>query len=109
MNAMVGTFIFIILSALRIHSRAWFVLLPDLSQLLIEISNGYSDLFPCKAPAYDNRGNKYNISRILDSNLEFSEELYKTYSPFLLSISFALAYGISFASIIVAAIVHRAL
>ena len=71
--------------------------------------NRYSDYFPMQdSRSYDNTGHKYNVSRILTSNLEFSEDLYKAYSPLFLSTTFALAYGISFASI-AAVIVHTAL
>jgi hypothetical protein len=44
--------------------------------------------------SYDNTGNVYNVSRILDGNLEFQEDLYKAYSPIFLSTNFALCYGI---------------
>jgi hypothetical protein len=107
---MIGTFVFVILSALGIHySGAWSVLLIRLFQSLTEISIRYSDYFPMQdSRSYDNIGHKYNVSRILNSNLEFSEDLYKAYSPLFLSTTFALAYGISFASI-AAVIVHTAL
>ncbi|KAM0314305.1 hypothetical protein ACHAO8_004811 [Botrytis cinerea] len=42
---------------------------------------------------------KYNVSRILTANYEFSEELYEKYSPIFLSTGFALNYGFSFAAI----------
>ncbi len=58
--------------------------------------------------SYDNTGNIYNVSRILDGNLEFQEDLYKAYSPIFLSTNFALCYGISFASM-TAVIVHTIL
>lgn len=58
--------------------------------------------------SYDHFGNKYNVSRILDSNFEFNEEQYKAYSPIFLSTNFAIAYGTSFAAI-AAVIVHTAL
>lgn len=47
----------------------------------------------------------YNISRILDENLLFSEELYQAYSPLYLSTTFALCYGIAFATV-TSVIVH---
>jgi hypothetical protein len=110
MNAMIGTLVFVILSALGIHySGALSVLLIHLFQSLAGILTRYSDYFPMQdSRSYDNTGHKYNVSRILNSNIEFSEDLYKAYSPLFLSSTLALAYGISFASI-AAVIVHTAL
>lgn len=58
--------------------------------------------------SYDNRGLEYQVQRILDSNGTFDEEAYKAYSPLFLSTTFALSYGLSFASI-TATIVHALL
>jgi OPT family small oligopeptide transporter len=58
--------------------------------------------------SYDNTGNTYNVSRILNSNSEFDLQKYQSYSPLFLSTSFMLSYGLSFASI-VAVIVHTSL
>ncbi|QSZ37283.1 hypothetical protein DSL72_009377 [Monilinia vaccinii-corymbosi] len=41
----------------------------------------------------DNTSKLYNVSRILDANLESSEDLYKKYSPVFLSTNFALNHG----------------
>ncbi|KAI0688500.1 OPT oligopeptide transporter [Cytidiella melzeri] len=49
--------------------------------------------------SFDNTGKTYDVTRILDESGAFSEELYKGYSPLFLSATFALAYGLSFASI----------
>ena len=49
--------------------------------------------------SYDNTAKSYDVSRILDDSGSFSEELYKAYSPLFLSTTFALSYGLSFASI----------
>jgi OPT family small oligopeptide transporter len=49
--------------------------------------------------SYDHFGNPYNVSMILNDDTTFNEELYKAYSPLYLSTTFAIAYGLSFASI----------
>jgi hypothetical protein len=73
---------------------------------------------------YDNTGAQYNVSRILTPQATLDEEAYRQYSPLFLSYavvslrffqrlieysaSFAVAYGMSFASI-TATLVHAAL
>lgn len=93
MNTLIGLFIFFIFTALGIH-----------------FSGGlYADYFPMQdSRSYDNTRHRYNVSRILDSNYQFNEELYKSYSPIFLSTGFALCYGISLAGIM-SVIVHTAL
>lgn len=49
--------------------------------------------------SYDNTGAGYNVTRILNADATFNEEQYKAYSPLYLSTTFAMAYGLSFASI----------
>ncbi|KAJ7644816.1 OPT oligopeptide transporter [Roridomyces roridus] len=50
------------------------------------------------ATSYDNTGAEYNVSRIL-TNKVFDREKYTSYSPIFLSTTFAISYGLSFASI----------
>jgi OPT family oligopeptide transporter len=57
---------------------------------------------------YDNTGNEYNVTRILTPESTLDVAAYKEYSPLFLSASFAVAYGMSFASI-TATLVHAAL
>ena len=73
---------------------------------------------------FDNIGGQYNVSRILTPQSTLDEEAYKQYSPLFLSYvfvtflfsfglisrsaSFAMAYGLSFATI-TATLVHSAL
>ncbi|OSD07751.1 small oligopeptide transporter [Trametes coccinea BRFM310] len=57
---------------------------------------------------FDNKGQPYNLSRILNPDATFNEEAYKAYSPLFLSATFAISYGLAFASI-TATIVHAAL
>ncbi|KAF8631657.1 hypothetical protein AX17_005059 [Amanita inopinata Kibby_2008] len=49
--------------------------------------------------SYDNTGHKYNVTRIINPDTTFNEEAYKNYSPLFLSTTFAISYGLSFASI----------
>ncbi|SZF03594.1 unnamed protein product [Blumeria hordei] len=93
MNTMIGLLIFVIFPALGIHySGAWL-----------------SDYLPVQdSRSYDNTAQRYNVSRILNSKLQFNEAEYKSYSPIFMSTNFALSYGNSFASI-TAVIVHTIL
>jgi OPT family oligopeptide transporter len=49
--------------------------------------------------AYDNTGAPYKVLNVLNEKFEFDLAKYKTYSPLFLGTTFALAYGLSFASI----------
>ncbi|KAI0056147.1 OPT oligopeptide transporter [Artomyces pyxidatus] len=49
--------------------------------------------------AFDNTGNVYNLTRILNPDASLNKEAYHSYSPLFLSTSFAISYGLSFASI----------
>jgi hypothetical protein len=49
--------------------------------------------------SFDNTGAKYNVTRILTADATFDEESYQAYSPLFLSTTFAISYGLSFASI----------
>ncbi|KDQ12029.1 hypothetical protein BOTBODRAFT_176795 [Botryobasidium botryosum FD-172 SS1] len=46
---------------------------------------------------YDNMGNRYNVSKIVNSNGMFNQEAYEAYSPLYLSASNAFLYGVFFA------------
>ncbi|KAJ7641107.1 OPT oligopeptide transporter [Roridomyces roridus] len=48
--------------------------------------------------SFDNTGGSYQVQNILTNN-EFDDEKYKAYSPIFLSTTFAISYGLSFASI----------
>ena len=58
--------------------------------------------------SYDRFQQTYNVSRIVKPDLSFDKEAYKQYSPLYLSATFAISYGMSFASN-AATIVHAAL
>lgn len=49
--------------------------------------------------SYDNTGQRYNVTRIVNPDSTFNEEAYRNYSPLYLSTTFAVTYGLSFASI----------
>lgn len=55
--------------------------------------------------SYDNTGASYNVTAILTPELTIDMAKYKAYSPLFLSATFALSYGLSFASI-TATLVH---
>jgi hypothetical protein len=55
--------------------------------------------------SYDNTGASDNVSMLLTPEYTLDEAKYAAYSPLFLSTTFALAYGLSFASII-SVIVH---
>ncbi|KAI1180102.1 OPT oligopeptide transporter protein-domain-containing protein [Nemania sp. FL0916] len=83
-NTLLGLVIFFIGSASFLHyTGAW-----------------YSQYLPMSdASTYDNTGARYNVSRILTPEFTFDEQAYKSYSPLFISTTFALSYGLSFASI----------
>ncbi|SCU94224.1 LANO_0E06106g1_1 [Lachancea nothofagi CBS 11611] len=58
--------------------------------------------------SYDRFQNVYQVKKIVTENLTFNQEAYEAYSPLYLSASFAISYGLSFASI-TAIVVHTAL
>jgi OPT family small oligopeptide transporter len=69
----------------------------------------YADFLPVQAQhAYDNTGDIYDVTRILDENMHFDEQAYHAYSPLYLPTQFALAYGLAFAAV-AAVITHVAL
>lgn len=70
----------------------------------------YSKYMPLSSSdSYDRYGEVYNVSKIMNVNeLTLDEQAYKNYSPLFMSTTFAISYGMSFASII-ATVVHTAL
>ncbi|KAK7019514.1 OPT oligopeptide transporter [Favolaschia claudopus] len=60
----------------------------------------YSKYMPISSGgSFDNTGHSYNVKKILTADNTFDEEAYKAYSPLFLSTTFAISYGLSFASI----------
>ncbi|KAK6202518.1 oligopeptide transporter [Scheffersomyces amazonensis] len=70
----------------------------------------YAQYLPISSSdSYDRFGQSYNVSRIVDPvTLTFDLQAYKEYSPLFLSTTFAISYGLSFASIL-ATIMHTIL
>lgn len=83
-NTMIGVVLFWWFATLGVHyNGVWF------SQYL-PISDSQS---------YDNTQKLYNVSKILTPQYTLDLEKYQAYSPLFLSTTFALTYGLSFASI----------
>ncbi|KAJ6629806.1 OPT oligopeptide transporter protein-domain-containing protein [Mycena sp. CBHHK59/15] len=60
----------------------------------------YSKYMPISSGgSFDNTGASYNVSRILTPEKVFDLAKYEAYSPIFLSTTFAISYGLSFASI----------
>lgn len=70
----------------------------------------YSKYLPLSSlGSYDRYQQTYNVTKIVNKeNLSFNEEGYKAYSPLFILSTFAISYGLSFASII-ATLVHTVL
>lgn len=82
-NITVGIIVLLWIVTPAIHySGAWYAEYLPISQ------NGITD----------NTGQTYNISRILLPDNTISPEAYESYSPLFLSTSFAVTYGVSFAT-----------
>lgn len=71
-----------------------------LTPILYYTNTWYSKYLPISSDtSYDNTGALYDVTRIITPEGTFDEEKYKAYSPLFLSTTFALAYGLSFASV----------
>jgi OPT family small oligopeptide transporter len=71
-----------------------------LTPILHYTNTFYAKYMPISSrTSYDNTGAGYNVTQILNADATFNEEQYKAYSPLFLSTTFAIAYGLSFASI----------
>jgi OPT family small oligopeptide transporter len=49
--------------------------------------------------SYDNTGATYQVTNIINDDTTFNQEKYDAYSPLFISTTFAISYGLSFASI----------
>ncbi|KAJ5200127.1 Oligopeptide transporter OPT superfamily [Penicillium cf. griseofulvum] len=85
----VVVFFYLFLSPILYYSNVWY------SAYLPLLSSG----------TFDNTGRSYNVTRVLDATLNFSESQYKEYSPMYISMSYTLTYGLSFAAV-TAIVVH---
>jgi len=59
-----------------------------------------SKYFPISSRgSFTNTGKKYDVQKIINPDSTFNQEAYEAYSPLYLSTTFAISYGLSFASI----------
>ena len=65
--------------------------------------SGYLPLL--SSSTFDNTGSSYNVSRVVDENLDFVLSKYEEYSPMYISLSYTISYGLSFAAV-TAMVVH---
>ena len=49
--------------------------------------------------SYDNRAKTYDVTKIVNPDATFNQEAYEAYSPLFIPTTFAISYGLSFASI----------
>ncbi|KAI0342222.1 OPT oligopeptide transporter [Trametopsis cervina] len=71
-----------------------------LCPILYYTNTFYAKYLPMStSTSYDNTGAVYDVTRILTPENTFDQEKYESYSPLFLSTTFALAYGLSFASV----------
>ncbi|TFK79308.1 OPT oligopeptide transporter [Polyporus arcularius HHB13444] len=79
----------------------WFI-----TPVLYYTNTWYAKYMPISSrTSFDNTGASYDVSRILTPEATLDLQKYETYSPLFLSTTFALSYGLSFASI-TATIMH---
>ena len=71
-----------------------------IAPILYYTNTWYAKYLPISSThSFDNTGKSYDVTQIIDENNSFDLEKYKAYSPLFLSTTFALSYGLSFASI----------
>lgn len=92
-NTVAGVLVFFVVVSMGLHfSGHWF-----------------ADYMPVQSSeAYDNTGRPYEVSFVLDENMQFDAAEYHTYSPLYFSTQAALSYGLAFAAT-AAVVVHVAL
>lgn len=83
----------------------FFVFFWILAPILHFTNTWYGLYMPMHSPnTFDNTGLTYNVTRILTPKNEFNLTAYQEYSPLFLSTTYALTYGLSFASITATAV-----
>ena len=83
-NTLIGVILFFWISTIGVHyTNTW-----------------YANFLPISdSQSYDNTGNLYNVTNILTPDYTLDLAAYEAYSPLFLSTTFALTYGLSFATI----------
>ncbi|RBR19330.1 hypothetical protein FVER53590_08400 [Fusarium verticillioides] len=77
----------------------WVILFALVTPILYYTNTWYTAHLPFSGgDIYDNTGNVFNASRVVDRHGNFSPEAYRDYSPIFMPVTFALGYGISFAT-----------
>ncbi|KAH8664211.1 small oligopeptide transporter-like protein [Xylariales sp. PMI_506] len=77
-----------------------------LSPILYYKNVWYSGYLPLlSSSTFDNTGKSYNITKVVDANLNFVLSKYEEYSPMYISLSYTLSYALSFAAV-TAIVVH---
>jgi hypothetical protein len=76
----------------------WLVIYAIVVPILYYTNTWFSAHLPLTgSDAYDNTGNIYDSSKILDSSGTIDEAKYQSYSPIYLPATFAMSYGVGFA------------
>ena len=76
----------------------WFCIYAVIAPILYYTNTWYTAHLPLTgSDAYDNTGNLYNSTRILNDEGIIDDAKYRDYSPIFLPITFALSYGVGFA------------
>ncbi|PYH92481.1 OPT oligopeptide transporter [Aspergillus ellipticus CBS 707.79] len=76
----------------------WFCEYAVAAPILYYTNTWFTAYLPLtSSDAFDNPGNQYNSSRILDNSGAIDEAKYKAYSPIFLPVTFSLGYGVGFA------------
>lgn len=76
----------------------WFCMYAVVAPVLYYTNTWFTAYLPLTgSDAYDNTGNVYNSSRILNNNGVIDDDKYRKYSPIFLPITFSLSYGLGFA------------
>ena len=84
-NTIIGVVLFFMITSIGLHYSGAF----------------YSAYLPISdSTSYDNTQSVYDVKQILTPEFTLDEAAYKAYSPLFLSTTFALAYGLSFATIL---------
>ncbi|KAF4456344.1 OPT family small oligopeptide transporter [Fusarium austroafricanum] len=77
----------------------WVILFALVTPILYYTNTWYTAHLPFSGgDIYDNTGNIFNVSKVVDQHGNFSPEDYHNYSPIFMPVTFAFSYGISFAT-----------
>lgn len=76
----------------------WFCVYALVVPIIYYTNTWFTSYLPLTgSDAYDNTGNIYNATRILDASGAIDESKYQAYSPIFLPATFAMSYGVGFA------------